>query len=177
MQNIIYGLVDPRSSQLRYIGRSANGLTRPSKHWTPSNLRKDKTHKANWIRAVLAEGLIPKVIVIELVAAPELLNDAERKWIRYWRKAGAPLTNGTEGGEGIVGWKHSEQSREKIRLAGIGRQISLEGRAQISKAQKGRAKSLETKAKISEALKGRASPKSAEACANISAAQKGRVFS
>lgn len=61
---IIYGLVDPRSGELRYVGKSCSGLKRPKAHLAPSNLKK-ATHKNNWIRQLLAAGARPDILVIE----------------------------------------------------------------------------------------------------------------
>ena len=35
---IIYGLADPATDAVRYIGRSSNGLVRPRGHFKPSSL-------------------------------------------------------------------------------------------------------------------------------------------
>lgn len=177
-KNLIYGLVDPRTNLLRYVGRSTSGLSRPATHWCPSRLRaKGSTHRANWIRSVLAAGSVPKIVVLETLSSAEGLNEAERKWIRHWKSKGADLTNATEGSEGIVGWRHSSETREKIRVAGLGRRMSPKNRAAISAAVTGRVVSEETRAKLSAALSGSLRPKTAEHRAKLSAAQKGRVFS
>ena len=34
--NIIYGLVDPRTEQVRYIAQSANGMKRPIRYLEPN---------------------------------------------------------------------------------------------------------------------------------------------
>jgi hypothetical protein len=39
MQYIIYGLVDPETEELRYIGKSSTGMSRPKKHFYPSTLK------------------------------------------------------------------------------------------------------------------------------------------
>jgi len=48
--SFIYGLIDPRTREVRYIGKSARGMQRPLEHSKPCYLRRDRTHKANWIR-------------------------------------------------------------------------------------------------------------------------------
>lgn len=55
--NIIYGLIDPRNGQLRYIGLSAKGLERAREHMEPYYLKNDKSHKANWVRNLIKVGL------------------------------------------------------------------------------------------------------------------------
>lgn len=53
---LIYGLVDPRTSELRYIGRSSSGLTRPKQHTAPAALAKDVARKGNWLRQLVRAG-------------------------------------------------------------------------------------------------------------------------
>jgi len=78
------------------------------------------------------------------------------------------LINLTKGGEGISGFKFSEESKEKLRKAMTGRKASEETKQKmreksvsketgrlISKALKGRKHSLETRAKIAEANRNR----------------------
>lgn len=80
--------------------------------------------------------------------------------------------NATFGGDGALGYKHSEETKEKLK----NRVISEETRAKISKTvsevNKGRIVSEETKIKISKAMTGRKS--SNETRRKISEAQIGR---
>lgn len=39
---LIYGLTDPITDELRYIGRSSSGLNRPRQHLAPSVYNKEK---------------------------------------------------------------------------------------------------------------------------------------
>jgi hypothetical protein len=97
---IVYGLVDPRTDEIRYVGKSSSGLERPRWHGYPSALTKGRTHKQNWIRELVSEGLVYRIKVLEVVAAKEELADAEIKWIKYGHDEEWPLTNITAGGEG-----------------------------------------------------------------------------
>ena len=72
------------------------------------------------------------------------------------------LVNFTEGGEGTLGYNHSEETKKKIGLANSGgtswskgRKFSKEHRDKISKAHKGKKLSKETRLKMSKAFKGR----------------------
>lgn len=176
MKYLIYGLLDPRTEELRYIGRSSSGLTRPSMHWVPSKIQTDKTHKGNWIRSLLRAGLLPKITVLETFRSATPLNEAEQKWIQRWKTKGAKLTNGTIGGEGITGWKHTPEAREKIRLALIGRPMSEKARQTISKAMRTRVVNSDTRARMSAATKGISRPRSPEHQDKLNNAQKGRTF-
>ena len=70
--------------------------------------------------------------------------------------------NCTLGGDGTVGWEHSEETKRKQSEALKGRQFSEETLHRMSEAQKGKKLgtqlSEETKHKISEAHKGKPSP-------------------
>jgi group I intron endonuclease len=56
--------------------------------------------------------------------------------------------NMTLGGDGTVGWKHTEEAKQKMSRANTGRVRSEEHKAAVSRAQKGRVVSLETRAKM-----------------------------
>lgn len=100
LKYLIYGLVDPRDGQLRYIGKSSSGRRRPQAHGSPSYLARDTTYKANWIRSLKSLGLSYKIVIIHEFQEPEILGLAETFWIAYFRGLGAKLTNLTDGGEG-----------------------------------------------------------------------------
>jgi hypothetical protein len=110
---LIYALVDPRSGEWRYIGKSCSGLRRPHDHVRECFLR-SKTHKNNWVKSLLAIGLRPVVEVVEEIVDPEKLSDAEMEWISAARAVGCSLTNETDGGEGLLGRKHSKATRLKM---------------------------------------------------------------
>jgi hypothetical protein len=169
---IVYGLIDPRTGQLRYVGKSTRGLRRATEHLQPGRLGGDRTHKAKWIRSLRKLGLKYEVEVLEKCGSLPALDEAERHFIGYFRAVGVDLTNHTDGGEGTSGWVPS-----------------LEFRANISRALKGGTKpprSEEHKRRLSESLQGRAVwnkgtpstarglPRSAEVRERISRAKGGR---
>jgi hypothetical protein len=86
-----------------------------------------------------------------------------------------PLLNLTEGGQGISGFKFSEETLAKMRSAALGRVVSVETRAKISKTSKGRPKHPGHGAKVSAARKGKF-PHTAESRAKISAARTGKKY-
>lgn len=109
MKNIIYGLVDPRTGQIKYVGKSTTGLKRCYEHQKPFNL-KAKNHKTHWIKQLKALDLRYKVIVLEEVDDAVNLTAREVFWIAECRRLGQNLTNSTEGGEGATGRVYSEQT-------------------------------------------------------------------
>jgi len=122
---IIYCLIDPKTKLIRYIGRSSSGLRRPKSH-----LRGKGTSRVdNWIRSLLRENLKPTISVIESFEYSDnindILNEAEVFWISFMKLFDIPLTNLTEGGEGILGFKHSKETKKKI---GKANSIALKGK-------------------------------------------------
>lgn len=141
MRYIIYGLRDPRTGELRYIGKSTTGLTRPKKHLLAVRLE-DGTHLSNWRKSLHRIGLLDQIeiTVLEETTGSEL-GDREIWWIAQAKIAGADLVNGTDGGEGMLGrkgWRHSEESKERMRLARLGKKASEETRAKMREAHKGK---------------------------------------
>jgi hypothetical protein len=109
---IIYGLKDPFTNEIRYIGKSVNGLDRPKEHFKPCNL-KGNTHKINWIKSVLNRNKRPEIVIIEEYNNSEDLFAAEAFWINYYKLNGN-ITNCTDGYEGTLGREYSEETKRKI---------------------------------------------------------------
>ena len=88
--------------------------------------------------------------------APEdQLGLLEQEWIKKLRLEGYPLTNGTDGGEGISGWKHSAETKRKMSEAAKRRPpISEETREKRRQSMQGQKWSAETNARRSDSLKG-----------------------
>ena len=148
---LIYGLMDPRSLLIRYIGRSARGLARARTHRHKIPLAAN-TRCATWIKSLLNAGLTYDVVVLETVASSEMLNEAERWWIAYALLSEWPLTNHTLGGEGTLGVSPSPESRANRSAKLRGRVFSKEHRARISAAKHGAPKSEDHKHKLSTAV-------------------------
>ncbi len=136
---LIYGLIDPRNGQLRYVGKSCSGMKRPLRHFQECELRAWPGHKANWIRQLLALSLKPEVVVLETCGSPEELSEAEQFHIAYFRMVGANLTNLTAGGDGIPGCVRSESFCQKLSRHWRGRSKPRQQRILLSRARGGRA--------------------------------------
>jgi group I intron endonuclease len=159
-KNIIYGLIDPRDGQLRYIGKSTIGTRRIKSHCYKNSL-KPRTLNVNWIKSLLNKGLTPDYIIIEEHNNPENLIEAEIFNIAYFKSIGCNLNNMTLGGEGTLGRKFSESTRKRLSEVNkgnkhaLGAQRSLEYCKMISKRNKGRQMSELTKAKLLESHLGK----------------------
>ena len=109
----IYSLLD-QFGQTRYIGVTIWRLSdRLTSHLQEARDLRSQTHKSRWIRGMFASDLTPTICLLE---ATEDRN-REVYWIARCRAEGCPLTNLTAGGEGTVGYKHSEASKLKMSLA------------------------------------------------------------
>jgi hypothetical protein len=93
--NLIYGLVDPRTALIRYVGMSSSGMLRPRMHRYPSC---PDTYCRRWVKSLQQEGLIYQIVVLETLKDGVTLPEAERWWIAYGRACGWPLTNLIGGG-------------------------------------------------------------------------------
>jgi len=127
-QFIIYGLVDPRNGELRYVGQSSRGFDRPMNHWNRKRCREANDHCHCWIKNVLSDSLIPEIEVLQECTFEDELSEAEIFWIAYFKAIGCRLTNATLGGEGTRGFvspmkgkKHSEETKKKISIANLGK--------------------------------------------------------
>jgi NUMOD3 motif len=149
---LIYGLVDPRSLLIRYIGRSSNKLERAKRHLNKSELDTN-TRCATWLKSLLTAGRTCELVVLESVPSPDCLNKAECWWIAYGKMSGWPLTNHTLGGEGVLGYRPSLKSRASRSKKLQGRIFSEEHRAKISETKRGVPKSKKHKQRLSASVK------------------------
>lgn len=165
--NIIYGLIDPRTLMIRYVGQSKRGLKRTAIHARKSVLKAEShLHKARWINELQDLGLQYEHVILQMSSA-DSISDDERWWIAYGRACGWPLTNLTDGGEGVKGippWnkgrtgflKHTAEAKAKIAAASTGRKRSPESIEKSRQASIGRIPSDETRARMSAAHLGQA---------------------
>lgn len=151
---LIYGLVDPLSGQLRYLGKSESGLRRPRRHRRPCELKIDNSHKGRWIKKLHAKNLSYGIVVIQETDKATLVQ-AEIFWIAYFRAMGCPLTNLTDGGDGVSGYKHSELAKAAIGFANKGRLRTPPQIAKMVAARNNREIGVTQKIKASKALGGR----------------------
>ncbi len=136
----VYGLKDPTTGVVRYVGWTVNLKRRLRDHLKPSQLLKFNTHKVKWLRSLVTRGLIPEVQVLESGSGSGW-QESERKWISYFKAAGN-LTNHTDGGDGTPG-----------------RHPSVETRKRWSELRKGRAPSTLSIQRTIELTKGKSRPR------------------
>jgi hypothetical protein len=153
-QFLIYGLVDPRTKLVRYVGCSSKGLVRPRAHAHPKTLAKDRTHKANWIRSLLEEGYAYEIAVLAS-STEEALKADEVWWIAYGRASAWPLTNLTDGGDGTLGWSPSPEYRAALSARFKGRVFTPEHLEKIAEAHRGQKRSPEARENMRRAQTGK----------------------
>ena len=146
----IYGLYDPRTYELRYVGKS----DKPRQRLAGQLNEARGTHRCNWIQQLKRAGLRPLQVILDASPPGPGWEVVERAYIAGARVAGYRLTNGTDGGEGVPGL--SPEVRERMRQAKIGSKASPETRAKMSAAKKGRTyHSEEWRRRVSAAATGR----------------------
>jgi len=148
----IYTLLDERGV-IRYVGKtSASLLHRMNAHLFETRNGK-RSHKCNWIRSMLAAGMLPKIEILNEVDGDG--NEEEARWISYFKSVGLELVNGTNGGDGAAGRILSEESRRKISVANIGKKQSAETKEKRRISLTGKHRSAEICEKFSDIHKGR----------------------
>jgi len=128
----IYGLVDPETNDIRYVGKTTKLRARVCGHLND----KSRCHRASWIQGLKAKGLEPRVVVLEEIEGAWPWQEAERYWIAHAKRQGWPLTNGTSGGDGVRDL--SAEGLARIRTAWIGRKHSAETKRKIGAQSKTR---------------------------------------
>jgi group I intron endonuclease len=146
----IYGLVDPRNQQIRYVGRTINLHKRLNAHINGREPHSE--HKQRWIDQIKSDGSIPEIVTLE-TSTEDGWKEAERFWISYFRYIGANLTNISNGGQGIGGKRFSEEDKMRMSVTRKGKKRSPEACANISKGRIGIKHTEETKKKISDIVK------------------------
>lgn len=96
----IYGLVDPISREIRYVGKSTNPHDRLKLHLSKKSLTTNSA-KNIWLRSLLSKGLRPILVVLQSVPEDKWA-EAERAWIVQGRMIGWQITNTSDGGEGVL---------------------------------------------------------------------------
>lgn len=135
----IYVLCDPRTAEVRYVGKSVNPQLRLGNHIKEAKKAGHKNRKNAWIASLLSAGVRPELRVIETCVVDNW-KERECFWIGKYRKSEARLLNLKDGGEGL---NPSPESRALMSAAKRGK----------APHNKGISPSDETRRKQSEAAK------------------------
>lgn len=110
------------NDDIRYVGRTFNVNKRLRQHINESY--KNNTHKSNWIRKV-------ENINIEIIDICNQDNYSfwEQHYISLYRSWGFNLLNMTIGGEGVTGYKYSQEDKLKKSYRMLGDKNHFYGRS------------------------------------------------
>lgn len=101
-----------------------------------------------------------RLVAESLSEEDSLRIECER--IKFWRESGSvDLCNMTDGGEGVSGHRHSDETKKKMTITRTGRRHSMESRAKLSATKTGKPQgphTAEHNAKIGASAKGRLDP-------------------
>lgn len=112
---VIYGLYDPRTDELRYVGKTSVALhLRLARHLRDRR----RSYKVSWIQSLKRRGLKPTIRELEKTTAAGW-QEAEQRLISHYRASGARLTNLESGGRG--GHTVDSTVKEKMRASQLRR--------------------------------------------------------
>lgn len=143
----IYALLDPRTMRPRYIGKTQRLEYRLYQHMRATR----RSRKGNWLADLRELGLKPLMTILEEVPPEKSWEEAEIRWIAFYR-ATDDLCNETEGGDG---GKVSLAIRREIskRMLGnkchLGMKVSIEGRERMRRAALNRSPEAREKQRLS----------------------------
>lgn len=129
--------VDPKKRMREHRHHASKGTTYPVYRW----MRKHENEVYMTVIAVTEDYEQAKVLEIY--------------WIAEARSSSVKMLNMTDGGDGTIGYKYTEEQIANARIAHTGGHLSEQHKAKISAANKGRVKSPSERANISASHKGR----------------------
>jgi hypothetical protein len=110
----IYGLVDPRTNEIRYIGQAVNLRKRKTDYRREFRLLHTNRPVTQWFKKLKGLGLAYRFKVLDHCLFG--LNALERRWIAKGRHV-------TDGGEVMAGWNGVEGRQRRELLASITRNL------------------------------------------------------
>ena len=143
---IIYKITNSVNGKV-YIGVTENYQTRKNGHIRDAALKQTPLYKA--MRKYGIDSFIFEILHDNVDRLLEI--DAIAKYQANNPKYGYNLT---EGGEGTIGYKHTDETKEIFRQLKLGKSHSPEHRRKISEGNRGRIVSDITRKKIGEKLAG-----------------------
>lgn len=156
--NVVYGLLEPSTHEIRYVGKAINLDNRIRKHLQPSKL-KESTHKNNWLKKLINDNQKPIVVILKKCDNEIELNETEIELIKEYKKLGCKITNSTDGGDGgklnsdIIDKMKETKRLNKQESFWLNKKLSKQHCKNISDGKKGYVASEQTRKKLSESLK------------------------
>jgi hypothetical protein len=89
--HFVYELIDPRTSEVRYVGITTCPKARIAQHLSKTDNTNE--HKTAWIQELKEQELQAQIRIIETVGSKQEARKQERYWIRYYLDKNIQLTN------------------------------------------------------------------------------------
>lgn len=121
----MYELWNPLKKEIFYVGKGTfrNGYRRLSEHMKDTRRYKQgklkKTYKFTTISSILDAGLIPEIRIVFESNDEQSVRDKEIELINFYGRRDINtgiLVNHTNGGEGMLGYKHTKEHRDKLKI-------------------------------------------------------------
>jgi len=109
----IYSLIDPRTNEIRYIGKTIDPERRRRDHYKYA-VRNPQVPKDLWYRSMLDKGVEP-IFHIVMKIPDDRWQRLERQVIAKYREMGYRLLNMTDGGDGSQGYRWTDEQQERHR--------------------------------------------------------------
>ena len=127
----VYALIDPRTEKPFYIGKGSRD-DRPKRHFGEA-LSGGTSIKCNVINKIIKLGKDIKIIKSDKLSDEEAFEIEIMLIEEFGRRDNQTgcLTNMTDGGEGTIGWKHTEESLSNLSKAMKGREVTEENKERL----------------------------------------------
>lgn len=155
--SFIYGLIDPDTKALRYVGKTGVGWVRIREHYARCHRRNSSGYfsaSKQWIRKLKENNKIFDIVYLEYLPVGQL-DDAEQFYISYFKFLGCELLNheigGSRGKHGLNTTTHRAKMKtvmnqpdvvEKCRISHLGQpawnkglSMTEETKRKVSRAQ------------------------------------------
>lgn len=153
-QGVVYGLrchCHPLKG-LRYVGVSSNLKSRMSDHRGQAR-RGNSRPVYKWMRKHGVENIDPVELSVHSTSLE--MFEAEIETIARLRAEGQDLLNVTEGGEGTMGYRHSQDVYDRLAESRRRENLPEEVRLKLSESSKRENLSPETRKRMSDSHKGK----------------------
>lgn len=94
IDSYVYGLIDPRTRRIRYIGQSVDPDSRMRGHLSRSSNRAAQA----WINELKSLAMKPDLVILQ-EKTNDLYCKAEKRFIKFFRQKGSGLLNVRNGGD------------------------------------------------------------------------------
>lgn len=113
---LVYGIYDIQDPErIRYVGMTTGDLkTRLRNHWAYSDPKYRRSRIQCWMYSRRNRRGDVRMVVLDSVKDFEELKRAEMEQIKKFREKGMADLNLTDGGEGMLGYRRSEESKRQI---------------------------------------------------------------